>query len=160
MYFCYYSSPIGELLLVADDTGIRRLTLPKHGEPAAPETDWSEDPQRLAPAREQLDAYFAGQLTEFDLQLAPTTTPFQGRVLSALRKVPYGTTVSYGDLARDVGNPAASRAVGMANGRNPIAIIIPCHRVIGSDGRLVGYGGGLEAKRRLLQLEREVMARR
>jgi methylated-DNA-[protein]-cysteine S-methyltransferase len=101
----------------------------------------------------ELDEYFAATRTSFDVEVAPTGTDFQVRVWAALRTIPYGTTTSYGELARQVGNPRASRAVGLANGRNPIAIIIPCHRVIGADGSLTGYGGGLPTKRHLLALE-------
>jgi methylated-DNA-[protein]-cysteine S-methyltransferase len=109
-----------------------------------------------APFREviaQLEAYFAGELRRFDLPLAPEGTPFQREVWSALTAIPYGETVSYGELARRLGRPAASRAVGAANGQNPIPIVIPCHRVIGADGSLTGFGGGLAIKRRLLDLE-------
>ena len=98
-------------------------------------------------------AYFTGELTEFDLPLAPTGTPFQSRVWAGLREIPYGVTLTYGELARRIGQPTASRAVGLANGKNPLSIIVPCHRVIGSDGSMTGYGGGLERKRFLLALE-------
>jgi methylated-DNA-[protein]-cysteine S-methyltransferase len=104
-------------------------------------------------AADQLAAYFAGRLTEFSLPLAPAGTPFQRRVWAGLQEIPYGDTWSYGQLAGKVGNPAAVRAVGLANGRNPIAVVIPCHRVIGADGSLTGYGGGLDRKRFLLDLE-------
>lgn len=104
-------------------------------------------------AREQLEAYFAGELEEFTLELAPAGTPFQQRVWRALLEIPFGTTESYGALARRIGLPQAARAVGLANGRNPISIVIPCHRVIGADGSLTGYGGGLERKRWLLAHE-------
>jgi len=112
------------------------------------------DARRLAPIRRQLEAYFAGRLRCFDLPLAPRGTPFQLRVWAELQRIPYGRTLSYGELARRLGDPGLSRAVGAANGANPISIIIPCHRVIGADGSLVGYGGGLELKRALLELER------
>ena len=101
----------------------------------------------------QLQAYFAGELENFDLPLGPQGTPFQQKVWNELCRIPYGQTISYGELAKRIGNPNASRAVGLANGSNPIPILIPCHRVIGSSGKLVGYGGGLELKRRLLELE-------
>jgi methylated-DNA-[protein]-cysteine S-methyltransferase len=104
-------------------------------------------------AVEQLDAYFAGELTEFDLELDLDGTAFNRQVWTALRDIPYGETRSYGDIARVIGSPGASRAVGAANGRNPIAIVIPCHRVIGASGALTGYGGGLDRKRQLLELE-------
>jgi methylated-DNA-[protein]-cysteine S-methyltransferase len=151
--YTHIDSPIGLLLIAGDDTGIRRIGFPGGKHVLRPDPAWAEDADAFADARAQLDAYFAGERSEFDLPLAPETTPFQGRVLSELRKVPYGTTVSYGELARRVGNPRASRAVGMANGRNPIPIVIPCHRVIGANGDLTGFGGGLDTKRRLLALE-------
>ena len=112
------------------------------------------DPAPLAPALRQLEAYFRGELRAFDLPLAPRGTPFQLRVWAELRKIPYGATISYGELARRLGDPNLTRAVGAANGANPISIIIPCHRVIGADGSLTGYGGGLDVKRGLLELER------
>jgi methylated-DNA-[protein]-cysteine S-methyltransferase len=107
----------------------------------------------LTEARRQLEAYFAGELREFDLPLAPEGTDFQLRVWEQLRAIPYGETISYGELARRVGDPGAARAVGLANGRNPLPVIVPCHRVIGADGSLTGFGGGLDRKRRLLELE-------
>jgi len=113
----------------------------------------SADPEALAPVRRQLEAYFLGGLRTFDLPIAPRGTPFQLRVWAELLKIPYGRTISYGELARRLGDPNLTRAVGAANGANPISIIIPCHRVIGAGGSLVGYGGGLEVKRGLLELE-------
>lgn len=146
-------SPIGPLRLVADEAGLRRLEFEKDGfRPAPPE--WRLDPRALREAARQLEAYFAGRLKVFDLPLAPEGTPFQLQVWERLVEIPYGETISYGTLAGRVGNPAASRAVGLANGRNPIAIVIPCHRVIGSNGTLTGYGGGLPTKQKLLALER------
>jgi methylated-DNA-[protein]-cysteine S-methyltransferase len=112
-----------------------------------------DDTPPLDEARRQLEAYFAGELREFDLPLAPEGSEFQLRVWEQLRAIPYGETISYGELARRVGDPAAARAVGLANGRNPLPVIVPCHRVIGADGALTGFGGGLERKRRLLELE-------
>lgn len=154
MRYTYLDSPIGPLLIAGDEAGIRRISFPGGKRTLKPDPDWVEDENAFPEARRQLTAYFAGELTEFDLPLAPETTPFQSRVLTELRKVPYGATVSYGELARRVGNPKASRAVGMANGRNPIPIVIPCHRVIGANGDLTGFGGGLDTKRKLLALER------
>ena len=149
-------SPIGPLTVVAEDGAITALYMDaqRHA-PGAEEFGLPGDPgdEPFTTAAAQLAAYFAGQLTEFDLPLAPAGTEFQRRVWDGLRAIPYGQTVSYGELARRVGNPAASRAVGLANGRNPIAIVVPCHRVIGSDGSLTGYGGGLNRKRFLLALE-------
>jgi methylated-DNA-[protein]-cysteine S-methyltransferase len=154
-------SPIGPLTLVAADGKLTGLYLdsPRSGsrrhEPSAqtlgPPGDLADEP--FAAAANQLAAYFAGALTEFTLPLAPAGTPFQRRVWAGLQTIPYGETWSYGQLAATIGNPAAVRAVGLANGRNPIAIAIPCHRVIGSDGSLTGYGGGLDRKRYLLDLE-------
>ena len=118
-----------------------------------PGDEWELSEKRLTEAVRQLKAYFSGKLQAFDLPLAAEGSDFQRRVWRALRKIPYGTTASYGEIAKSVGNPAAARAVGMANGRNPIAIIVPCHRIIGSSGKLVGYGGGLRRKQTLLNLE-------
>ncbi|HBW19762.1 MAG: methylated-DNA--[protein]-cysteine S-methyltransferase [Streptosporangiaceae bacterium] len=150
-------SPVGPLTLVAAGRSLTALYLAdqRHAPGLAalgPPGDPAAEP--FAAAAAQLAAYFAGQLSSFDLPLEPAGTPFQQRVWAALRDIPYGQTASYGQLAGRIGQPAASRAVGLANGRNPIAIIIPCHRVIGSDGSLTGYGGGLERKRYLLDLER------
>jgi methylated-DNA-[protein]-cysteine S-methyltransferase len=142
-------SPIGELLLTGDGHALTGL----HMEPFRVSPDWRRDPAAFAAAQEQLRAYFAGELREFDLPLAPHGTDFQMRVWEALRAIPYGETASYQEVAAMVGKPHASRAVGAANGRNPIAVIVPCHRVIGADGTLTGYGGGLERKRILLDLE-------
>ena len=148
-------SPIGELLLAGRDgtlTGLYMLGAPR---PFAVPEEWTRedaDPA-LAAAGTQLREYFAGARREFSLALAPDGNPFELRVWSALREIPYGETVSYGEIARRIGAPAAARAVGLANGRNPIAVIVPCHRVIGADGSLTGYGGGLERKRALLDLE-------
>jgi len=149
-------SPIGPLTLVAADgrlTGLYMATQrhrPGH-EIVGPPGEEKAEP--FASAADQLGAYFAGHLTEFDLPLAPAGTQFQRAVWAALQQIPYGETWSYGQLASKIGSPAAVRAVGLANGRNPIAVIIPCHRVIGADGGLTGYGGGLERKRYLLHLE-------
>ena len=149
-----FPSPIGELLLVGDGQALTGLYLIPDRPPApAIRADAPRDPDALRPAAEQLEAYFAGELTAFDLPLAPSGTPFQRAVWDALLTIPYGETVSYGEIARQIGDPSAVRAVGTANGRNPISIVIPCHRVIGADGSLTGYGGGLERKRALLALE-------
>jgi methylated-DNA-[protein]-cysteine S-methyltransferase len=141
-------SPIGELLLAGDGralTGVHMNGVPGSG--------WKRDPRALSEPTAQLEAYFAGELREFDLPLAPQGTPFQQEVWSALREIPYGGTISYAELAAAVGRPHAARAVGAAGGRNPIAVVIPCHRVIGASGALTGYGGGLGRKRLLLDLE-------
>lgn len=153
-------SPVGELLLAADDTGLTtvRFEQSRHGrDDRAGWThvaDASTPAARiLAEARSQLEAYFAGSRTSFDLPLAAQGTPFQQRVWSALRDIPFGETISYAELARRVGVPRAMRAVGGANGRNPLPIVVPCHRVIGADGSLTGFGGGIERKRVLLDHE-------
>jgi len=147
-------SPVGVLLIARDESGLRRILFAKGRREVRPDPGWRENPQALKEAIRQLDAYFAGKLREFTLPLAPEGTPFQLRVWDELLKIPYGTTTSYGLLARRLGEPKASRAVGLANGANPIAIVIPCHRVIGSDGSLTGYGGGLKSKEWLLAHER------
>ena len=146
-------SPIGPLTLMAVDGVL--TTVHMHNQRHAPQlpADCVRDEAGLAPVVEQLNAYFAGELTDFDLPLNMQGSSFQRRVWQALREIPYGQTASYGELARWVGSPGASRAVGLANGRNPVAIIVPCHRVIGADGSLTGYGGGLERKRWLLEHE-------
>jgi methylated-DNA-[protein]-cysteine S-methyltransferase len=149
-------SPVGPLTLVAAAGRLAGLYMNAHRHGPGPELlgppgDPADEP--FAAAAGQLEAYFAGRLTSFDLPLDPAGTEFQRLVWAALREIPYGQTVTYGQLAAALGRPAASRAVGLANGRNPISIIVPCHRVIGSDGSLTGYGGGLDRKRLLLDLE-------
>jgi methylated-DNA-[protein]-cysteine S-methyltransferase len=141
-------SPIGELLLTGDGDAL--TTVHMRG---APDPAWHRDPAAFRAAAGQLRAYFAGELREFDLPLAPRGTPFQQEVWAALREIPYGSTIGYAELAARIGRPSAARAVGAANGRNPIAVAIPCHRVIGASGALTGYGGGLGRKRLLLDLE-------
>jgi len=151
------NSPIGPLTLIAQDGRLAGV----HMEITRYEPDLdalgaavaSESYPVLAVAASQLDAYFRGELTSFDLPLALDGTQFQRCVWAALQSIPYGQTISYGDLARRIGQPSASRAVGLANGRNPVAIVVPCHRVIGADGSLTGYGGGMDRKRFLLALE-------
>jgi methylated-DNA-[protein]-cysteine S-methyltransferase len=156
MRYCYFDSPVGPLLLAGDDASLRHLGFPKNGEPAKPAPGWTESAARgvLAESVKQLREYFAGRRTQFDLPLAPEGTPFQQSVWRCLQEIPYGETISYAELARRVGNPKAARAVGSANGKNRIAIIIPCHRVIAADGTLGGFGGGLPAKLKLLELEK------
>lgn len=154
IYFHEYASPIGTLTLESDGQALLRIRLP--------EEDWAPDrkDERLSDAApfaaviRQLDEYFAGDRTRFDLPLAPCGTAFQRNVWDLLLEIPHGQTISYRELARRVGNPAACRAVGAANGRNPLPVVIPCHRVVGSDGRLTGYAGGLAAKEALLSLEK------
>ncbi|MFC7327965.1 methylated-DNA--[protein]-cysteine S-methyltransferase [Marinactinospora rubrisoli] len=147
-------SPVGELLLTGDGAALTGLYMRPEKGWAPPPPDWRRDDALFAETRRQLAAYFAGELREFSLPLAPSGTPFQLRVWRALTTIPYGRTTSYGEIATRLGRPTASRAVGMANGRNPISIIVPCHRVIGANGSLTGYGGGLPRKERLLRLER------
>jgi len=146
-------SPIGELTITAEDGVLTGVHMHEQRHFPAIPASVRRDDAALAPIVEQLRAYFAGELTDFDLPMTARGSEFQRRVWAALCDIPYGETISYGELARRVGNPKASRAVGLANGRNPIAIIIPCHRVIGSDGSLTGYGGGLERKMWLLEHE-------
>jgi methylated-DNA-[protein]-cysteine S-methyltransferase len=145
---------VGPLQLVADDGGVRRIDFVNGRNPVEFDPQWHEDAEPFRETIRQLRAYFVGELETFDLTLAPEGTPFQLSVWDRLREIPFGETISYGELARRVGNPNASRAVGLANGSNPIPIVIPCHRVIGSNGKLTGYGGGLPIKEKLLALER------
>jgi methylated-DNA-[protein]-cysteine S-methyltransferase len=151
-------SPVGDLMLVANHTHLTGVYFAPHPKDLSAR-GWTRAPSRtpadsiLRRTREQLAAYFAGEVTSFDLPLAPNGTPFQKQVWEALRRIPYGETISYGELARRLGDPKAMRAVGAANGRNPIPIIVPCHRVIGADGSLTGFGGGIDRKRWLLTHE-------
>ena len=154
----WIDSPLGKLLLVGDGQALTRLAMSPR--PNDVPHDAHRDPAALADVAAQLDAYFTGELTEFDLPLAPRGSEFQLRVWNALLEIPYGETASYGEIAARIGRPDTVRAVGTTNGRNPIAVIIPCHRVIGADGSLVGYGGGLDRKRLLLELEAEHSAPR
>ena len=147
-------SPIGELLLTSTaGDELSRLHMLGSPRPFKVPADWRRDDGICESAIEQLREYFAGERHEFTLPLAPQGNAFELRVWDALCEIPYGETVSYGEIARRIGSPTAARAVGLANGRNPIAVIVPCHRVIGADGSLTGYGGGLERKRFLLDLE-------
>jgi methylated-DNA-[protein]-cysteine S-methyltransferase len=153
-------SPVGPLTLVAAGSTLVGLSMSEQRHAPAPESFGEpaaeDDSEPLAEAARQLREYFTGQRTEFDLLLAVDGSAFQRRVWAALRDIPYGDTVSYGQLADRIGQPTASRAVGLANGRNPIGIIVPCHRVVGADGSLTGYGGGIERKRYLLAHEQRV----
>jgi methylated-DNA-[protein]-cysteine S-methyltransferase len=152
------ASPIGRLLLTGEGDWLTGLWMQDAGRARVPGAGWREDPVAFGAVREQLEQYFAGERTAFDVPLRMAGTDFQRRVWSALREIPYGQTWSYGDLARHIGAPDAVRAVGAANGRNPISVIVPCHRVIGADGSLTGFGGGLERKRLLLELESPVQS--
>lgn len=147
-------SPIGPLTLAGRDGKLSHLLMLDHSH-APSRVGWIRDDTAFPDVVEQLAAYFAGELTEFDVALEMAGTEFQRRVWTALLTIPYGQTRSYGQLASQIGSPSASRAVGLANGRNPISIIVPCHRVIGSNGSLTGYGGGIDRKRTLLDLERQ-----
>ena len=147
-------SPNGPLLLAGGDEGLACIGFLSGKGAVTPRSDWQRDETAFGPARTQLDAYFAGRLTRFDLALAPRGTPFQLAVWQALTEIPPGETISYGELARRIGRPSASRAVGAANGANPLPIVVPCHRVIGAGGALTGFAGGIETKRFLLALER------
>ena len=154
MYYCYFESPAGNLLLTGNEL-LEGLHFPLGKTRIEPEKDWIYKKELFLQAIDQLKAYFKGELTRFDLELNVQGTDFQKTVWRELVKIPYGETISYGQLAQRIGNPKASRAVGMANGKNPISIIIPCHRVIGKNGSLTGFGGGLDAKRTLLDLEKQ-----
>jgi methylated-DNA-[protein]-cysteine S-methyltransferase len=153
MLYTTIDSPIGELLLLGQGGALHGLYMQEAPKPMALERGWREDRGAFGDVRRQLGEYFAGDRTAFDVPLAAAGTPFQRAVWRGLRDIPYGETISYGELARRIGRPTAVRAVGLANGRNPISVIVPCHRVIGADGTLTGYGGGIERKRLLLELE-------
>ncbi len=155
MYYCYFDTPIGELLLAGEADALTMIGFPKGAMRRDPEADWIYKEEPFTEVRRQLGEYFAGQRKEFDLPLALQGTEFQVSVLEALQRIPYGETTSYGAIAQQIGRPKAVRAVGAANGRNPIPIIVPCHRVIGSSGDLTGFGGGLDTKAELLRLEAE-----
>ncbi|MFL6057074.1 MAG: methylated-DNA--[protein]-cysteine S-methyltransferase [Actinoallomurus sp.] len=146
-------SPVGPLTLVAADGVLTGLYMDRQRYRPEEHTFGERDPALFGAAIDQLEEYFAGRRTVFDLPLALTGTAFQRRVWAALREIPFGETVSYGELAERIGRPTAARAVGLANGKNPIGIIVPCHRVVGSSGDLTGYGGGLDRKRHLLAFE-------
>jgi len=153
MFYSYMDSPIGRLLLAGDKQGLKVVGFSTGNKARGADTDWERFDEPFRKVKAQLDEYFAGTRKNFDVNLAPDATPFQSSVLEALREIPYGETCSYLEIAEKIGNPKAVRAVGGANGANPIPIIIPCHRVIGSNGTLTGFGGGLDSKRFLLDLE-------
>jgi methylated-DNA-[protein]-cysteine S-methyltransferase len=152
-------TPIGRLLLVARGEALSGVIIEDHAGAPLDDAGWVQDEARLRRARAQLTEYFEGVRTSFDLPMATVGTPFQRRVWSALQTIPFGETITYGELARRVGSPGAARAVGRANATNPLPIVVPCHRVIGKDGSLTGYAGGEERKRWLLEHERGVVAR-
>lgn len=155
MYYCYLPTPIGDLLLAGEQESLSLVSFPEGSMRHDPDPEWIYNEQPFAAARQQLTEYFAGERKDFDLPLSLHGTEFQLRVLEELKTIPYGETTSYGDIAKRIGRPKAVRAVGAANGRNPIPIIVPCHRVIGSSGHLTGFGGGLDTKTALLRLEAE-----
>lgn len=152
-HYCYYHSPIGKLLLTGYDGILEALYFADTWDQKQIAEDWQYDESCFTEALKQLAEYFSGLRQEFDLEIAPEGTAFQKRVWQELRKIPFGRTASYGEIAERVGNSRACRAVGMANSKNPIPIIVPCHRVIGKDGSLTGFGGGLDVKKQLLKLE-------
>ena len=153
VYYTTFDSPVGPLLLAGDSNALQRVSFESSKHSAVPQTGWKQNPAAFVEVIRQLQAYFRGELRVFDVPLAMEGTDFQLRVWNALRDIPYGQTISYLQLAERIGNPKAVRAVGLANGSNPIPIIVPCHRVIGSDGSLTGFGGGLATKKILLELE-------
>ncbi len=153
VYYAILPTPIGDLLISCHSLGLTGVHVVNEKHAPAIEQHWIRSAIKVAEPIDQLNQYFAGERFDFDLKLSPLGTHFQRRVWQGLSRIPYGKTCSYGDLARELGCPKASRAIGMANGRNPISIIVPCHRVIGANGALTGYGGGLAAKRWLLDHE-------
>jgi len=158
-YYTYLDTPVGKLMLAGcDDHGLRHIAFQCGKGAMGPKPEWKQSAAPFRAIERQLREYFQGRRTAFDLRLHPKGTPFQQAVWKALLNIPYGETRTYGDVARAVGRPTAVRAVGLANGRNPLPIVVPCHRVIGADGKLVGYGGGLPVKQALLDREREVSA--
>lgn len=158
MLYTTLDSPIGELLLTGDGSALQGLYMQEGRTAITVQPDWEAAEEPFDDARAQLAEYFAGERTTFDLPLAMVGSAFQRRAWQALQDIPYGETISYGEQARRIGAPADPRAVGQANGRNPIAVIVPCHRVIGADGSLTGYGGGVARKRLLLELEAGVLS--
>ena len=153
MYYCYFQSPFGNLLLKGNKL-LESIHFPLKGKKKEPAKNFKYNEEPFLQVLKQLKAYFKGELTKFDLEFKIQGTDFQKQVWQELVKIGYGETTSYGEIAKKIGNPKASRAVGNANNKNPIPIIIPCHRVIGKDGSLTGFGGGLEIKQYLLELEK------
>jgi len=156
MYYCIVKSPIGPILLAGDEEGLKHVNFMKGKKKIEVSDDWVENEEFFREISGQLEAYFSGKLKSFDVKLAPEGTEFQKSVWKALCEIPYGETRTYKDIAVSIGKPKAYRAVGLANNRNPIAIIVPCHRVIGTDGKLTGYAGGLDVKEFLLKLEETI----
>ncbi|MGH3993886.1 MAG: methylated-DNA--[protein]-cysteine S-methyltransferase, partial [Pseudonocardiaceae bacterium] len=155
MRFSVYPSAVGPLLLAGDDDALTRLAF---GDASGAPREWERDDGRFAAEHDQLDEYFAGTRTEFGFPTRLGGSPFERAVWEALREIPYGSTTTYGELAAQLGKPGRARAVGAANGRNPIAIVVPCHRVIGAGGKLTGYGGGLHRMRALRAREGAMLA--
>ena len=159
MNYAYLDSPIGPLLIAGDAQAVTQISFPKNGKPVRPQPQWTEAAKGpVGEAIRQLREYFSGRRRDFDLPLSLSGTVFQKSVWRQLQDIPYAATISYGELAKRVGNPKASRAVGAANGKNPLPIVVPCHRVIGADGKLVGFGGGLPIKQALLEIEMKAAA--
>ncbi len=155
-WYGHAETPIGPLLLVAGEEGLAGIYPEGHRRGPIPTEGWVNDERRFDLARRQLEEYFSGSRRSFDLPLRPKGSPFQLEVWAGLREIPYGETSSYGELARRIGRPGSARAVGSANARNPLSIVVPCHRVIGADGGLTGYAGGIDTKTWLLEHERRV----
>jgi methylated-DNA-[protein]-cysteine S-methyltransferase len=153
MFYSYVESPIGALLLTSERTVLHGLYFSTGNKARGADAEWERYDEPFRRAKRQLGEYFAGERKQFDLEIDPPGTEFQKSVLTALLEIPYGETRSYLEIAERIGNPKAVRAVGGANGNNPIAVIIPCHRVIGKNGSLTGFGGGLDLKSKLLGLE-------
>lgn len=153
MYYHIVKSPLGPILLAGDEKGLKYVNFMKGKKKLEVPDGWQENKEFFRDVSRQLEAYFSGKLNSFDIKLAPEGTEFQKSVWKALCEIPYGETRTYGEIAKNIGNPKASRAVGLANNRNPIAIIVPCHRVIGANGKLTGYASGLDIKAFLLRLE-------
>ena len=151
--YTYMETPVGQLMLAGEGEVLHHLSFPSGKMCFKPKPDWDYHAAAFKQTRHQIDDYFAGQLKRFNLALAPSGTEFQMQVLGALQKIPFGQMRSYKDIAEAIGRPNSMRAVGAANGRNPIPLIIPCHRVVGADGSLTGFGGGLDTKAFLLRLE-------
>jgi methylated-DNA-[protein]-cysteine S-methyltransferase len=156
--YSYIDSPLGQLFVQGDSQFVTGLFMPSHKGWRGPDPMWRQSDASFSAVREQLAEYFSGQRREFDVPLKLTGTPFQQRVWQELVRIPFGTTITYAELAGRIGRPAASRAVGHANGRNPISIIVPCHRVIGANGKLTGYAGGVEKKEWLITWESRLSA--
>lgn len=153
IYYDLFDTPAGQMIVVQSDRGVHCIDFQQGAKPLSIDPQWQASAKFCQTARRQLQAYFNGTLTRFDLPLAPQGSAFQQRVWAELARVPFGKTCSYAELAKRLGQPGASRAVGMANGRNPLSIVLPCHRIIGGSKKLTGYRGGLTIKRQLLELE-------